>query len=174
MDDRSEQIKKIVADFAGYIALKISEYGLSRYGISREDIFQDIYLKLWKSIIDGRTINHLPAYIRKTVNSVVINQIVSNNKNSKAIESQKREFKSVSCDIIGNRYSNPLHDILFESINKLKDSKKRVLKLFLLGYKVDDISKLQGWTVGKTNNLYYRAIKDLKKLLKEQGIYHED
>jgi len=175
MNEKDAKLEKIVNDFSRYIAIKISEYSLSRYGIFQEDIFQDIYVKLWKSIDNGRNINHLPAYIRKTINSVVINQILSNKKTEKSLDAMKQQFDN-------NPYNNAniqdingcyLSKILFECINKLKDSKKRVIKLYLMGHKINEISKLQGWSLGKTNNLYYRAIKDLRKLLKEKGIFHE-
>jgi DNA-directed RNA polymerase specialized sigma24 family protein len=42
-----------------------------------------------------------------------------------------------------------------------------------MGHKINEISILIGWSLGKTNNLYYRAIKDLRKLLKEKGIFYE-
>jgi DNA-directed RNA polymerase specialized sigma24 family protein len=90
MNDKDAKLKKIITDFSRYIAIKISEYSLSRYGIFHEDIFQDIYVKLWKSIDNGRKINHLPAYIRKTINSVIINQILSNNKIEKSLDSIKQ------------------------------------------------------------------------------------
>jgi DNA-directed RNA polymerase specialized sigma24 family protein len=43
-----------------------------------------------------------------------------------------------------------------------------------MDYDIDEIAKLKGWSKGKTNNIFYRAIKEIKKNLKDKKIIYED
>jgi RNA polymerase sigma factor (sigma-70 family) len=173
MDDRESHLEEIIANFSRYIAVKISEYNYKRYGIAQDDLFQEIYLKIWKTLADGHDIRHLPAYIRKIVNSVVINQILASRKEIRAIESNTQIVRELH-GLSGRQKNNPFHSILLDSINSLKESQKTVLYLFLMDYDIDEIAKLKGWSKGKTNNIFYRAIKEIKKNLKDKKIIYED
>ena len=48
-------------------------------------------MKLWKALENGNNIKYLPAYIRKVVSSVIINQLNQTKKHEKSIDSQKIE-----------------------------------------------------------------------------------
>ena len=63
-----------------------------------------------------------------------------------------------------------LMDLLEESIDTLINSRRQVLKLYLIGMSKDEISRFLGWTVDKVRNLLYRGIKDLKIILEKKGI----
>ena len=172
IDKQDSHLEEIIANFSRYIALKISEFNYTRYGIAQEDLFQEIYLKIWKALANSHNIKYMQAYIRKIVNSVVINQILISRRENKVIESQMQITRD-SYKLPGSKKEEHLHNILFELINSLKESKKKVLCLFLMDYDIKEISKLQGWSKGKTNNLFYRAIKDLKKMTCPHLLYHQ-
>jgi DNA-directed RNA polymerase specialized sigma24 family protein len=70
--------------------------------------------------------------------------------------------------------SYDLKQILLRSLNELKGSRRYVIDLYLSGLELDEIAQLQKWSKGKTNNLFYRGLKDLKKRLKKRGIFHEN
>lgn len=172
IDEKDSHLEEIIANFSRYIALKISEFNYTRYGIAQEDLFQEIYLKIWKALANSHNIKYMPAYIRKIVNSVVINQILISRKENKVIESQMQTTRD-SYILPGSKKEEHLHNILFELINSLKESKKKVLYLFLMDYDIKEISILQGWSKGKAKYLFYRAIKDLKKMTCPYLLYHQ-
>jgi DNA-directed RNA polymerase specialized sigma24 family protein len=104
---------------------------------------------------------------------VVINQILASRKEIRAIESNTQIVRELH-GLSGRQKNNPFHSILLDSINSLKESQKTVLYLFLMDYDIDEIAKLKGWSKGKTNNIFYRAIKEIKKNLKDKKIIYED
>jgi len=60
-----------------------------------------------------------------------------------------------------------------EAVESLMDSRRRVVKLFLLNMTLEEISIFLDWSEAKTRNLLYRGLDDLKKKLKEKGIEYE-
>ena len=64
-------------------------------------------------------------------------------------------------------------EIIKESVDSLIESRRQVVKLYLLGMDLDEISEFFGWSDGKARNLLYRGLADLKKKLREKGIEYE-
>jgi len=63
---------------------------------------------------------------------------------------------------------------LGQCVDSLLDSRKKVVKLYLLNMTLEEIAGFFNWTPHKTRNLLYRGLNDLKKILKEKGIDYED
>ena len=61
-----------------------------------------------------------------------------------------------------------------EAVESLMDSRRRVVKLFLLSMTLEEIAIFLNWSEAKTRNLLYRGLDDLKKILLEKGIEYED
>ncbi|MFW6131169.1 MAG: hypothetical protein ACOC5F_01045, partial [Candidatus Aminicenantaceae bacterium] len=59
-------------------------------------------------------------------------------------------------------------------VNSLIESRRKVVKLFLLNMTIDEISTFLNWSKDKTRNLLYRGLSDLKKILKKEGIEYEN
>lgn len=164
MEGNKFQFKKILSNYSRYIEKIISEFNYERYGLSREDLRQEVYLKIWKVLENVYSIKYLPTYIKMIVKSVVIDQISLYKKEINFIDSKMQMAQKLEI-FPGNKNEEYVHIILVKSIDSLKESKKIVLNQFLDGNNILEISKLNRWSTGKTNDLFYRAIKDLKKKL---------
>lgn len=65
-------------------------------------------------------------------------------------------------------------NILRQSVDFLLDSRRKVVKLYLLNMTLEEIAEYFNWSLHKTRNLLYRGLNDLKKILQEKGIEYED
>ncbi len=65
-------------------------------------------------------------------------------------------------------------NILGQSVDSLLNSRRKVVKLYLLNMTLEEISEFFNWSPHKTRNLLYRGLNDLKKILQEKGIEYED
>jgi len=52
------------------------------------------------------------------------------------------------------------------------ESRKTVVKLYLLNMNLSEISAYLNYSQAKTRNLLYRGLSDLKEVLKEMGFKH--
>jgi RNA polymerase sigma factor (sigma-70 family) len=63
-----------------------------------------------------------------------------------------------------------LFEVIEKAVDLLKESRRQVIKLYLLGMSRNEISDFYGWSKDKVRNLLYRGLADLKKSLSNKGI----
>ena len=57
-----------------------------------------------------------------------------------------------------------------QAIETIPASRRPVVRMYLTGYPREEIADLMGWTEGKTRNLLYRGLADLRERLTEMGV----
>ncbi len=167
-DDREMEFEELVDRFASFIKVHIMKYGVYRYGLDPEDIAQEVRIKIWNLLRSEKTITNHSSYIRKIVNSSVIDQIrkfrreegIYNLEKSK----QVAEFELSGGDNFA-RFRN-LEEVLNQAVESLIGSRRQVVKLYLLNLSIPEIAAYLNWSLDKTRNLLYRGLADLKKKLK--------
>jgi DNA-directed RNA polymerase specialized sigma24 family protein len=87
---------------------------------------------------------------------------------AKKISEQNKPY--VSDPFYGEKDMN---DIIGRAVEGLIESRRRVVKLYLLNMNIEEIAVYFHWSKDKTRNLLYRGLTDLKKILKEHDIEYE-
>lgn len=156
--------------------VQIYKFNPGRFGLDPEDICQEIKIKLWRVLSYEKEIANFPSYIRKIVSSSVIDMLRKLKREEDVFfhEKQKRisEMKTDYLSELSER--EHLREKLAEAIGLLIESRRRVVKLFLLDMTIEEIAAFYGWSRDKTRNLLYRGLADLKRLLQEKDIDYED
>ena len=171
-----EKFKSIVEQFSLFIRINIQKYEPQRKGIDPDDILQDVKIKIWNILTDEKKIDNYASYIRKIVNSSVIDHLrrirreerILSSEIQRKIAERRGTYKKERID--EKNYKN----ILGQSVDSLLDSRRKVVKLYLLNMTLEEISEFFKWSPHKTRNLLYRGLNDLKKILQEKGIEYED
>ncbi len=177
MSARNDQIEKLILGFSQFIFHKINAFNYQKYGIAQDDLLQEIRIKIWKAYANnGNNIRNFRAYIKKIVTSVVVDEIQKSRKEIKALELNNHYSSNhiEGLQKIDISRKEDFKDTLIQSLEGLKDSRQKVIKLFLSDLTLEEIARLNNWSIGKTNNLFYRGLKDLKNKLKIKGVYYED
>ncbi len=179
MERKEEKIKEfenILYRFTCFMNNHIQKFNVQKNGLDPDDIFQEVKIKIWKLIKNGKKINNYPSYIKKIIYSSVIDQlrktkreeIIFTKEKQKQISEQRRNYlDDISLTIHMEKKIN-------KSVNSLIESRRKVVKLFLLNMTIDEISTFLHWSKDKTRNLLYRGLSDLKKILKKEGIEYEN
>ncbi len=145
-----------------------------------EDIEQEVKINIWKQLSKSETeIINLNSYIWRVTYNATCN-ILGKRYKEKWITFDEAQMEQV---IVNEEYDNKtnilpdqeyergkLMDILEESIDTMIDSRRQVLKLYIIGMSKKEIAKFLGWSVDKVRNLLYRGIKDLKIILEKRGV----
>jgi len=173
--ERIEKFEKLVNRFARQIEITIQQFNPQKNGIDPADVAQEVKIKMWKILNDEKKIYNYPSYIKKIVNSCVIDQIRRSRKEEVIIAKEKLKKISDKRSLYKKHTTvNPnMKTAVGEAIDSLIETRKKVVKLFLLSMTLEEISIALNWSQDKTRNLLYRGLKDLKKLLKEKGIDYE-
>ncbi len=178
MSSKADKIKEfdvVINKFTRFIKGNIQKFNLPKEGIDPDDVFQEVRIKIWKLLNDEKKIVNYSSYIRKIVDSSVIDHIRKMRRERGLILQQKHktisEWKSTyETDII---YDRNLKKMVSETVDSLLESRCKVVKLYLLNLTIEEIATLFKWSRDKTRNLLYRGLADLKKALKEKNIEYE-
>lgn len=174
--DKAKEFETLINNFSLFVKAHIQKFNIQKMGIDPDDVQQEIKIKLWKMLEDEKKINNYASYIRKVVDSSVIDFLRRLRKEKTIILHEKQKWISEQkinylTDI---SLDERLKHILNEAVNSLIESRQKAVKLFLLSMSIDEISTILKWSKDKTRNLLYRGLTDLKKKLREKGIEHED
>jgi len=175
-DKKEKEFKVILDNFAHFIRIQVHKYNLYRYGLDPEDILQDVNIRIWKLICNEKIISNYASYIKKIVNSSVIDQLRKCRheeglfNNEKRIRIAEREM-AYSKEAIHNKN---LEEIVAKAVEMLIDSRRQVIKLYLLNLSIQEIAGYLNWSQDKTRNLLYRGLADLKNILKDKDASYEN
>jgi RNA polymerase sigma-70 factor (ECF subfamily) len=174
--DNSNEFENLVEKYSRFIESQILRFNPQKNGIDPDDIFQEVKIKLWNVLLDEKKIFSYSSYIKKIVNSCVIDQIRKSRREEGVISNEKRKRISDRRSFYRkhNSSENDLKKMIGEAVESLMNSRRRVVKLYLLNMTLDEIATFLHWSEAKTRNLLYRGLEDIKKKLKEKGIEYED
>lgn len=169
-------MEDILRGLSSRIASTLGSLGYQYHGLDRDDLVQEVYIKVWKAIRDnGHEIRYLDAYIHRVVYSVFVDEINRINKEKEALNVCGALSKP------GNGRKGPtavddeiVRDALLGSIDCLNKSKRKVIKLRLQGFTLAEIARLNRWPYRKTCSVFYRGLQELKDRLTKKGIAYED
>jgi RNA polymerase sigma factor (sigma-70 family) len=156
--------------FSAFIRTHILRFGLDRRGIDPEDVIQDIKLKLWKNFDSEKNSALRPSYIKKVMDSILIDLLRKIRIQAEFIRPENREAlrragvlreESTPECILGQR--------IRDAADTLRESRRKVVKLFLLDMTIEEISLSLSWSKDKTRNLLYRGLEDLKRQIRQKG-----
>lgn len=174
--NNSDRFREIIDRFSSFIHAHIQKFNPQKSGIDPDDLAQQVKIKLWKILEDENKIKNYSSYIKKVVDSTVIDQLRKSRRQEGIIihEKQKRisEQNSFYCSNI--TYNKNIKQIIDEAMNSLLVSRQKVVHLYLLNMTLEEISIFLNWSKDKTRNLLYRGLADLKKKLKELGIEYKN
>ncbi len=164
----------ILEKFTGSIRAQVLSRGLERRGIDPEDIIQEIRIRLWKRFESEKKVANPSSYIKKVVSSVLIDQLRKSRAEEKLLhQAMQRNIEKER--LPGDEDAGEhLRRILEEAVGSLIETRRQVVKLFLLDLTVEEIASVLRWSHDKTRNLLYRGLSDLKIELKKRGVEYED
>jgi len=164
---REKEFEELIDRFASYIRGHIMKYGVHRYGLDPDDIAQEVRIKIWKLVHSEKIITNHSSYIRKIVNSSVIDQI-RKFRREEGIYNMLKEKQIAEANLATAHdlahYSN-LEQSLHQAIKGLIESRRQVVILYLFNLSIPEIASYLKWSQDKTRNLLYRGLADLRKKL---------
>jgi RNA polymerase sigma-70 factor (ECF subfamily) len=178
MSSKADKIKEfdvVINKFTRFIKGNIQRFNLPKEGIDPDDVFQEVRIKIWKLLNDEKKIISYSSYIKKIVDSSVIDHIRKMRRERGLLLKQKHKTISEwkSAYEIETNFDRNLQKVVSETVDSLLESRRKVVKLYLLNLTIEEIATYFCWSRDKTRNLLYRGLSDLKKALKEKGIEYE-
>jgi RNA polymerase sigma-70 factor (ECF subfamily) len=173
--ERKDEIEVILRNFSCHIQKHILKFNPQKNGIDPEDLSQEIKIKIWRTIEDEKKIKNYSSYIKKIVDSTVIDHIRKFKRRERILnnEKQNRISEQESYYAAHNPYRKDPRDIVGKAVGSLRESRQKVVRLYLLNMTIEEIAISLNWSKDKTRNLLYRGLADLKKMLGKKSIDYE-
>jgi RNA polymerase sigma factor (sigma-70 family) len=174
--EKDKEFKGLILHYTCLMRAHIHKHQLGRFGVDVEDVLQEARIKLWKLVRNEKKVLNYASYIRKIVDTSVIDFFRKFKREEGVYLHEKA--RNIAENITGYDkdflYAEmDLKDIVGKAVNGLIPSRRQVVRLYLLNMSIDEISLYFKWSPSKTRNLLYRGLKDLKNILIENNIDYE-
>ena len=148
-------------------------------GITADDVYQEVSIRLIKILESDREIENLSSYIYRTAANVIIDLARKHKRHLQdvTLPGQDHESEAFQADLVSEDaepdqiiQDEEVRQQVFAAIEALPESRRVAVKLRLQGYSVKEMSALTGWPFYKAENLSKRGMAALKDQLKQSDI----
>ncbi|MGJ8663620.1 MAG: RNA polymerase sigma factor [Marinicella sp.] len=148
-------------------------------GVTADDVYQEVSIRLIKVLESDREIENLSSYIYRTAANVIIDLARKHKRHLQDVilPGQDHESESFQADLVSEdaepdqvMIDSEVQQQILEAIESLPESRRVAVKLRLQGYSVKEMAELTGWSFYKAENLSKRAMAALKDKLKAMNI----
>lgn len=140
----------------------------------REDIEQEVKLKIWQTASNGKKIRNLRSYLWRVVYTTALDIIqkrmisVSREQIIRQIDALNiSRFELISPECLIEK--KELAEIIKKEIHSLPPRRRSVLELHLSGMNLEEIAVFLGWSDNQVRHLLYRGIQDLTEKINNRG-----
>lgn len=186
MDGSQEKIARVeetIESLSLLIRSAIRKTCRSIDGLDLDDIEQEVKIAVWKEIQKSeKEIRNLGSYVWRityTTTSKIMKRLGEQRKELIDLSAEERraeeKFKTDKKDLPDYQLQyQETARIVREAVDRLIESRRRVVKLYLSGMTAGEINGFFGWSDGKARNLLSRGLADLREKLRERGFEYEE
>lgn len=178
MQDIESNIKEIIDKFSSLIKYVILKNLHKTDKVDLDDIEQEVKIKIWRFLGKGKKVGNLPSYIKRVAYTTTVDELRKMRKQtpSENIDHLKNIYSFSNSNKIEEDMELPefileekeLKSSLSKLIESLGENRKQVLRLYLTGMSVEEISEFFKWDKTKVRHLLYRGINAIKEKIKNE------
>ena len=177
-DQLSSVLETVVANFAGMVRQVAWRHRLSDADV--DEVMQEVRIRLWRahqgSESGSEQIANAPAsYVYRTAMSAALDLL--RRRRARRADRTVELDDEVTVAATGGAEelveASELSTQVSRAIDLIPTSRRPVVRMYLAGYPREEIATIMGWSEGKTRNLLYRGLADLREQLTEMGIVWE-
>ena len=170
------RIEKRLEKFSGLIRVTIKRTSSRINQEDIDDIEQEVKIKIWKELLKSeKKIYDLNSYICRVAYTTTCSIMKDFSKQKKMLATHDEEETKMSEQKDSWKIHTPdyhlekqeIMEFIRKSVDSLINSRRQVVKLYLLGRNSIEIAEFFGWSEGKSRNLLYRGLADLKNILRK-------
>lgn len=135
----------------------------------REDIEQEVKLKIWRAAARGKNFTNLRSYLWKVVYTTALDvvdqrmELLGNQEIQEISDSARTaRMESANPEILWQKEET--QESLRKAVGALPERRRMVMKLWLLDMNQEEIAAYLGWGSNQVRHLLYRGIEDLKAM----------
>ena len=169
----SRVLDDVVRRFAGALRGAAVRFRLSPAEIDEAE--QEVRIRLWRACGDAENVARLSAsYLQRVVNSAALDLIRRRRRAERLDPVDALPLVDPRPAADADAVAESLAALVETALGELVPTRRAVVRLHLEGMERDEIEALLGWSEGKTRNLLYRGLADLRAALVRRGVHWGD
>ena len=171
-DPLSSALERLLARFGDTVRRVAERHGLAG---ETDEVLQDVRIRLWRARASGEKVEAANAsYVYRTAVSAALDRI----RRRRARREEPVDPTAPATQRAAATDPTPgdalesaeLVEQVAAAVDGLSAARRPVVRMYLAGYRQEEIASLLGWSEAKTRNLLYRGLADLRGRLTEMGI----
>jgi len=143
-----------------------------------DEVMQEVRIRLWRAQRTSEQIGEVStSYVYRTASSAALDVIRKRRsrraEHHRSLDDGAAIIAEPAPDPHGALEGSELAQQVARALDTIPASRRPVVKMYLTGHPREEIAELMGWTEGKTRNLLYRGLADLRERLQEMGVGRE-
>ena len=171
-DTLSPALAATLQRFTGHVQAIARRYGIASE--ERDELVQEVRIRLWRALETGDRISGAPAsYVYRAAISAAVDLIRRRRARREVhVDHGRASGEAVfgRSELVDLPERGELAERVAAAVEALLPTRRPVVRMYLAGYRLEEIAGLLGWTAARTRNLLYRGLGDLRESLQRQGI----
>ena len=179
LQDVDAQLQQLLDAYGSFLRAAVRRFCPSSLGVAADEVEQDARVRLWHALQRERNITDPASYLYKVAATAAIDaarRVRARRETSidatvgpglPSIVENLRDASRSPEQLAGDR---ELRSRIDGALQRLPDNRRRAVGLHLQGFTSVEIGAMLGWTEPKARNLTHRGLKDLRELLRSEGI----
>ncbi|MEM7586067.1 MAG: RNA polymerase sigma factor [Acidobacteriota bacterium] len=179
-DPSDAQFQLILKQYGSWLRGTVRRLCSGGLGIQPEDIEQDVAVRLWQALRSRPVIENPAAFLYRLATTATIDAMRRVQAQRKGVTSSLQGGDSETpADLPATIDSAPTPERtasdrqtltrVSRALEGLPENRRVAVKLYLQGFKIQEIADLSGWTEPKARNLLYRGLQAVRSELEAAG-----
>jgi RNA polymerase sigma factor (sigma-70 family) len=170
-DSISDELESLVLRFARFAGRIAHDRGLPHEDI--DELLQELRVRFWRARKDGH-LDLSANYVRRAAISAALDIIRRRRLDRNvSLDDSEAAAHPLAAAVAGPAElldQSELAHRVASAVSGLAPSRRAAVRMYLDGYRREEIAELMKWSDAKTRNLLYRGLADLRAVLLAQGI----
>jgi RNA polymerase sigma factor (sigma-70 family) len=168
-------VEAVVSRFGSMVRQVGRRYRLDESDL--DEVMQEVRIRLWRAQGTSEQIGEVStSYVYRTASSAALD-VIRRRRSRRAEHHQSLDDEGAAVALAepalgphGELEGSEVAEQVARAIETIPASRRPAVKMYLTGYPREEIAELMGWTEGKTRNLLYRGLADLRERLTGMGV----
>lgn len=166
-------VEAVVSRFGSMVRQVGRRYRLEESDL--DEVMQEVRIRLWRAQRTSEQIGEVStSYVYRTASSAALD-VIRRRRSRRAEFHHSLDDGDAGVAVAapgphGELEGSEVAEQVSRAIETIPASRRPVVRMYLAGYPREEIAALMGWTEGKTRNLLYRGLADLRDRLTCMGV----
>jgi RNA polymerase sigma-70 factor (ECF subfamily) len=168
-------VEAVVSRFGSMVRQVGRRYRLEESDL--DEVMQEVRIRLWRARQTSEQVGEVStSYVYRTASSAALD-VIRRRRSRRAAFHQSLDDGDAGVAVAApapgphaDLEGSEVAEQVSRAIETIPASRRPVVRMYLAGYPREEIAALMGWTEGKTRNLLYRGLADLRDRLTAMGV----